>query len=85
MPIKLQLTSNFNKQLVKGKYFKLNMLRSGQVMSVIANIAYYRKILSIGTAGDEQTVQTQIRLLLREQSDQGLHCLPFLLHLGHFY
>ena len=23
-----------------------------------------------------QTVQTQIRLLLREQSDQGLHCLP---------
>ena len=24
-----------------------------------------------------QTVQTQIRLLLLEQSDQGLHCLPF--------
>ena len=24
-----------------------------------------------------QTVQTQIRLLLQEQSDQGLHCLPF--------
>ena len=24
-----------------------------------------------------QTVQTQIRLLLEEQSDQGLHCLPF--------
>ena len=24
-----------------------------------------------------QTVQTQIRLLLKEQSDQGLHCLPF--------
>ena len=23
-----------------------------------------------------QTVQTQIRLLLKEQSDQGLHCLP---------
>ena len=28
-----------------------------------------------------QTVQTQIRLLLEEQSDQGLHCLPFRLHL----
>ena len=28
-----------------------------------------------------QTVQTQIRLLLEEQSDQGLHCLLFLLHL----
>ena len=26
-----------------------------------------------------QTVYTQIRLLLKEQSDQGLHCLPFLL------
>ena len=24
-----------------------------------------------------QTMQTQIRLLLKEQSDQGLHCLPF--------
>ena len=30
-----------------------------------------------------QTVQTKIRLLLEEQSDQGLHCL--LLHLHHFY
>ena len=28
-----------------------------------------------------QTVQTQIRLLLDEQSDQGLHCLLFHLHL----
>ena len=28
----------------------------------------------------EQTMQTQIRLLLQEQSDQGLHCLPFHLH-----
>ena len=27
-----------------------------------------------------QTVQTQIRLLLKEQSDQGLHCLQFRLH-----
>ena len=29
-----------------------------------------------------QTVQIQIRLLLEEQSDQGLHCLLF--HLLHF-
>ena len=28
-----------------------------------------------------QTVETQIRLLLEEQSDQGLHCLLFHLHL----
>ena len=27
-----------------------------------------------------QTVQTQIRLLLEEQSDRGLHCLLFCLH-----
>ena len=27
-----------------------------------------------------QTMQTQIRLLLEEQSDQGLHCLFFHLH-----
>ena len=29
----------------------------------------------------EQTVQTQIRLLLEEQSDQSLHCFLFSLHL----
>ena len=28
----------------------------------------------------EQTVQTRIRLLPEEQSDQGLHCLLFHLH-----
>ena len=33
------------------------------------------------THGSGQTVQTQIRLLLEEQSDQGLHCLLFHLHL----
>ena len=37
-------------------------------------------ILSFRTDRSEQTVQTQIRLLLEEQSDQGLHCLPFRLH-----
>ena len=38
-------------------------------------------ILNIGTDRSEQTVQTQIRLLLMEQSDQGLICLLFCLHL----
>ena len=32
-------------------------------------------ILSFRTDMPGQTVQTQIRLLLEEQSDQGLHCL----------
>ena len=38
--------------------------------------------LSFRTDRSVQTVQTQIRLLL-EQSDQGLHCLPFCLHRLH--
>ena len=37
-------------------------------------------ILSFQTNRSRQTVQTQIRLLLEEQSDQGLHCLLFHLH-----
>ena len=37
--------------------------------------------LSFRTDRSGQTVQTQIRLLLEEQSDQGLHCLQFHLHL----
>ena len=37
-------------------------------------------ILSFWTDMSGQTVQTQIRLLLEEQSDQGLHCLPFCVH-----
>ena len=35
------------------------------------------KILHIGTDRSEQTVQTQIRLLLKEQSDLGQHCFSF--------
>ena len=37
-------------------------------------------ILNFRTDKSGQTVQTQIRLLLEEQSDQGLHCLLFHLH-----
>ena len=37
-------------------------------------------ILSFRTDMPVQTVQIQIRLLLEEESDQGLHCLPFHLH-----
>ena len=38
-------------------------------------------IPSFRTDMSGQPVQTQIRLLLEEQSDQGLHCLLFHLHL----
>ena len=37
-------------------------------------------VISFRTDKSGQTVQTQIRLLLEEQSDQGLHCLLFHLH-----
>ena len=37
-------------------------------------------ILSFRTDIPGQTVQTQIRLLLEEQSDQCLHCLTFCPH-----
>ena len=37
-------------------------------------------ILNFQTDRSGQTVQTQMRLLLEEQSDQGLHCLLFHLH-----
>ena len=40
-------------------------------------------IQSFRTDKSGQTVQTQIRLLLEEQSDQGLHCLLFHLHGSH--
>ena len=39
------------------------------------------KIVSFLTDMPGQTVQTQIRLLLEELSDQGLLCLQFPLHL----
>ena len=47
----------------------------------IASTLYTVIILNIGTDRSEQTVQTQIRLLLMEQSDLGLPCLLFCLHL----
>ena len=43
---------------------------------------YTVMILSFQTYRSGQTVQTQIRLLIEEQSHQGLHCLLF--HLHHF-
>ena len=45
-------------------------------------VLYTVKTLIFRTDRSGQTVQTQIRLLLEEQSDLGLHCLLF--HLHHF-
>ena len=38
-------------------------------------------MLSFRTDKSGQTVYTQTRLLLEEQSDRSQHCLPFCLHL----
>ena len=63
---------------------------SGYYVQVKFNMDDYAKIffslytviiLNIGTDRSEQTVQTQIRLLLMEQSDKSLLCLLFCLHL----
>ena len=53
-------------------------VRGVPVLEIIINTV---KVLSIGTDRCEQTVQTQIRLLFMEQSDQGLHYLLFHPHL----
>ena len=45
-----------------------------------ALLYYTVNIQSLRTDRSGQTVKTQIRLLLEEQSDQGLHCLVFHLH-----
>ena len=55
--------------ILKLEYYHFTIWYEGTVM-----------ILSFRTDRPGQTVQTQIRLLLEEQSDQGLHCLPFGLH-----
>ena len=47
----------------------------------ITDILSTVNIINVGTNGSNQTVLTQIRLLQKEQSDLGLHCLP--LHLQH--
>ena len=51
-----------------------------QLLSCFRAFGVTVQILCIGTDRSQQTVQTKIRLLLK-QSDQGLHCLPFHQHL----
>ena len=58
-----------------------NHFCSPRVSSAYKCLLHTVMILSFRTGRSRQTVQTQIRLLLEEQSDQGLHCLPFHLHL----
>ena len=62
------------------------LLRQDHFKEILCEVSsqkvfYRNNFLYIGTDRSEQTVQTQIRLLLMEQSDQGLLCLLFCLHL----
>ena len=50
-------------------------------MSWVMSNGHTIMILSFWTGKSGQTLQTQIRLLQEEQSDLGLHCLQFRLHL----
>ena len=56
------------------------MAKSDAVLEIRAFSDDTVQILCIGTDRSQQTVQTKIRLLLKKQSDQGLHCLPFHQH-----
>ena len=67
------LTFRNHVKIFLSQYIRQNFLR-----------AVYHKNLCIRTDRTDKTVKTLIRLLLEEQSDQGIHCLSFyLLHL-HF-
>ena len=57
--------------------YRLKMLQKGRRRLE----GKYLKNSKYETDMSGQTVQSQIRLLLQEQSDQGSHCLPFHLHL----
>ena len=65
-------------RIVHGSLATLATIEKSRPQSLIT--LHTVMILSFRTHRPGQTVQTQIRLLLEEQSDQGLHCLPFRLH-----
>ena len=54
----------------------VKMFLSQDILHNVSNEVYF-KTLSIRTDRTDKTVKTLIRLLLEEQSDQGLHCLSF--------
>ena len=69
--------------IYKAEYSDIQLFRSicdEELIISIQNTLTTVMILSFRTDMPGQTEQTQIRLLLEGQSDQGLHCLPFRLH-----
>ena len=70
---------------LQGKYqLKIDQLENGSLCHVCFNDENDDDTITIlysWTVNPGQTVQTKIRLLLEEQSDQGLHCLQLGLYL----
>ena len=60
--------------------FLLVNVYTNRYFCIFLKQAHNVMILNFRTDRSGQTVQTQIRLLLEEQSDQDLHCLIFHLH-----
>ena len=67
------LLRNKNSHFTHNEVWRSSLSQSFKISTTVM-------ILSFRTDRPRQTVQTQIRLLLEQQSDQGLHCLPFRLH-----
>ena len=51
-------------------------LKKVPLIATMCSVISTVQILCIGTDRSQQTVQTKMRLLLKQQSDQGLRCLP---------
>ena len=66
---------------LKGVFFHEKICEPGHEKECFFLMQTTVMILSFQTKWSGQIVQTQIRLLLEEQSDLGLHCLLFHLHL----
>ena len=60
---------------IRASYLFLTMKFQGMSSNPIFTLSSTVEILDIGTDRSEQTVQTQIRLLLKKQSDHGPHYL----------
>ena len=70
-----------NKLKAQKEEMERQLLMSAQEILQQRIVSLYRNDPKFLDDRSGQTVQIQIRLLLEDQSDQGLHCLPFHLHL----
>ena len=71
---------NKNCTVERHSYASLSRKETKSVGIARTTLTYTVMTLSLQSDGSWQKVQTQIRLLLEEQSDHGLHCLPIHLH-----